>query len=92
MKVVYKSKTAKRSQMKPKGNWEFQGRKVGVLSKESRSFLSPKSRCRKRRLREVNSMINFVDMGMADVQITPGPSSLGFAACYQRDARTQEGN
>jgi hypothetical protein len=32
MKVVYKSKTAKHSQMKPKGNREFQGRKVKVLS------------------------------------------------------------
>ena len=25
------------------------------------------------------------------VHTTPNPSSLGFAACYQRDARTQEG-
>ena len=30
MKVIYKSETAKHSQMKPEGNWEFQGMKVRV--------------------------------------------------------------
>ena len=69
MKVIYKSETAKHSQMKPKGNWKFQGMKVRVYSKESWSFLSPKSRCRKSaekgRLRRVKSAVNFVDMEMA---------------------------
>ena len=69
MKVVYKSEIVKRSQMKPKGNWKFQGMKVRVYSKESWSFLSPKSRCRKSaekgRLRIVKNMVNFVDMKMA---------------------------
>ena len=69
MKVIYKSETAKHSQMKPKGNWEFQGRKVRVQSKESRSFPSPKSRCRKSaekgRLRIAKSVVNFFDIEMA---------------------------
>ena len=66
MKVIYKSKTAKHSQMKPKGNWEFQGRKVRVLSKESRSFLSPNTKCsesaEKGRLRVFEQLVNFIDL------------------------------
>ena len=70
MKVAYKSEAGKCSQMKYKGHWKFQGRKVGVISEEGRSLLSPKTRCLKRaekgRLRIVKDLVNFVDMGGCD--------------------------
>ena len=79
MKVVYKSETAKRSQMKPKGNWEFQGRKVRVLSEESWSFLSPKSRYRKSaekgRLWMLKSVVNFVDRSICGCSCVPAVAS-----------------
>ena len=66
-KVVYKSEVAKHTQMKPKGNWKFKGRKVRVWANESRSFLSlnsggrkwPKIGC----LRLAEDLVNFIDFG-----------------------------
>ena len=64
-KVVYKSEVAKHSQMKPKGDWRFQGRKVEFSSNESRSFPSPNSESRKwpkiGYLRLAEDLVNFVD-------------------------------
>ena len=66
-KVIYKLEAGKCSQMKYKGHWKFQGRKVGVISEEGWSLLSPKSKRLKRAekgcLRMVEDFVNFVDMG-----------------------------
>ena len=66
-KVIYKSEIAKHSQMKPKGDWRFQGRKVRVWANESRSFLSSNSKGYKwlkiGQLRLAEDLVNFVDFG-----------------------------
>ena len=82
-KVVYKSEAAKHTQMKPKGDWRFQGRKVEFSSNESRSFPSPNSESRKWPkigcLRLADHLVNFIDFGREE------------GAAAERRKRTQIG-